>query len=136
MIFLKKIIPFLMMIPMFSLAAESISPNSITLYIDNFMLRTKIQHDNSFAADVDFQDFMVDFNGKIEKNGDFYLINVNVERMQLNRRQNIKTIVKLVNMNDPIVIGGLTKYFFVKNENGDVIKETTNSSVSIMLNEE
>ena len=52
---------------MCSLAAKPISPNSITLFIDDFYLRTKIQHDNSFAADVDFEDFMVDFNGEIEK---------------------------------------------------------------------
>lgn len=133
MIFLRKIIPFLMIIPMCSSAAKPISPNSITLFIDKFLLRTKIQQDNSFSADVDFQDFMVDFNGKVEKNGDFYLITVNVERMQLKHRQNIKTVVKLADMNDPIVIGGMTKYIFVKTENGDVIKKTTNSNVSIML---
>ena len=74
--------------------------------------------------------------GKLKKFGDFYLINVNVEKMQLNRKQNIKTVVKLMDMNNPIVIGGMKKYFFAKTENGDVIKKTTNSNVSIMLDKE
>lgn len=126
---------FLVVLFIMGCATKKSYPQTITLFIDNFKLETKIKSDNTFHADVVFEDFRVLFAGTLKRESDGHLINVEAKKIRENTSFFVNTSVLLLDMDKPFVIGEQDDEKTVSDNQGNMMAIKEKVKLSIMLSE-
>lgn len=135
MINLRKISTFFISLSLLSCAAHSTSPNYITVSIEGLKVTAPIKKDKSFSADFDQPAFQLHFDGQVESEFNTHVVAINLEKKTAHDSHSVSTIVQILDMNDPIVIGSIENSMEVEGRDGVILTERKSTSIKIMLNE-
>lgn len=135
MINLRKISTFFISLSILSCAAHPTSPNYITVSIEGLKVTAPIKKDKSFSADFDQPAFQLHFDGQIESEFNTHVVAINFEKKTAHDSHSVSTVVRIIDMNEPMVIGGIQSTMEMEGKEGVIFKKKKRTSVSIMLSE-